>query len=88
MKNRLILVTHRTLFNHAQFITDRIDVVSVKKLYAIVERVKGKSKADCTFWWKDVEVYIDVERCTAATGVVRVKRDGRLLSEYIDQLST
>jgi hypothetical protein len=88
MQNRLIIVTHRTLFNHTQFITDQVDVVSVKKIYAVIDKVRGERREDCTFWWQDVEVYIDVPHCTASTGVVRVKRDGRLLSEYIDQLDT
>jgi len=85
MKNRRIIVTHRTLFNHTTFITDRIDEVSVRKVHAAVDKVKGESTQDCTFWWNDVEVYLDVPRCSSPVGYMRIKRDGRLLSEYIDQ---
>lgn len=85
-KNRRIEVVNRQLFKHTHLTTDEGDIVLSRTLQRAVRRVEASLYTDCHFYWNDVEVVFHLVKYDMAE--LRVKKDGRVLSEYIAQETT
>ena len=80
---RYIIVVNHKLWEHTQLLTDEADVVKSATLQRALLRVQATSEEDCRFYWNDVQVSLHLVKYKRVE--LRVKRDGRLLSEYIRQ---
>jgi hypothetical protein len=80
---REIIVVNHKLFKHTQFRTDEGDVVESHTLERALQRVEASGPEDCRFYWNDVQVSLHLVKYKSVE--LRVKRDGRLLSDYIQQ---
>jgi hypothetical protein len=84
-RHRIIVVNHK-LYEHTQLLTDEPDVVESTTLKRALRRVNASGSEDCRFYWNDVQVSLHLVKYNRAE--LRVKKDGRLLSEYIRQENT
>jgi hypothetical protein len=82
-RNRRIEVVNRKVYKHTHLVTDEGDIVTSRVLQRAVRRVGASLYTECHFYWNDVEVCLHLVKYDRAE--LRVKRDGRVLSEYVDQ---